>query len=638
MYGEELKGVIEEYLRDSKAEYAVMIDGDWGSGKTYFLTHSLMDLIQNIDNGKSEQRKYAYVSLYGVKSISEVSKEIMFQCLGNKHSGKLKAANAVIGTASNILTASLGAVNIDLSKIEEIIPQINISNWIICFDDLERCCFSINEMLGYMNRLVEHNKCKVIVLANENEIGKITLSSNLESKYQVVLSGRKYEFEKKDCKKTDDPNEEIDIKKLKKETENLFNEDILYGSIKEKVIGLKINYEPQMGEVYDSIISDFGNLHDFNEYIKKNKSRILNYFKDENCNNLRTLISVLKCIRKVHEEMIKNGYNNTDPYFERIMDEFVKYIALFTIYYKKGGKIKDLRLTTEIGYVPLGQSIYSQTRAFKFLEKYCVSLNFSKDEFSRTVASLRKEYEEEEKRKKKARLGMAEAYKKLSAWWEKEDKEVDELIGLLRREIGEDKYSYESYQGIIGRLIQMESYGHNVGNMDEIIEMMNENISKSDEPIAIERRSFSFTQGEKWQQKYDNYVSKLKLKVDNKNQSIKSNELLQCLDENDWSEKLLKYCDEHYNDFLFRHSFIDLLDLDKLYEKMENATVKELWSIRGIFDVVYHISNINEFFANDLEKIKDFRNRVDETSFDGINRRLAKQVLVEYLDDVISRL
>ena len=82
---------------------------------------------------KSKPRKYAYVSLYGVKSISEVSKEIMFQCLGNKHSGKLKAANAVIGTASNILTASLGAVNIDLSKMKKILPQINISNWIICF-------------------------------------------------------------------------------------------------------------------------------------------------------------------------------------------------------------------------------------------------------------------------------------------------------------------------------------------------------------------------------------------------------------------------------------------------------------------------------------------------------------------------
>lgn len=637
MYGEELKGVIEEYLRDSKAEYAVMIDGDWGSGKTYFLTHSLMDLIQNIDNGKSEQRKYAYVSLYGVKSISEVSKEIMFQCLGNKHSGKLKAANAVIGTASNILTASLGAVNIDLSKIEEIIPQINISNWIICFDDLERCCFSINEMLGYMNRLVEHNKCKVIVLANENEIGKITLSSNLENKYQVILSGRKYNFGKKDCKKTDDQNEGIDIKKLKKETENLFNEDILYGSIKEKVIGLKINYEPQMGEVYDSIILDFGNLHDFNEYLKKNKSKILDYFKDENCNNLRTLISVLKSIRKVYEEMIKNSYN-TDSYFERIMDEFVKYIALLTIYYKKGGNIKDLRLTTEIGYVPLGQSIYSQTRAFKFLEKYCVSLNFSKDEFTRTVTSLRKEYDEEEKRKKKARLGMAEAYEKLSTWWEKEDEEVKELINLLRKEISEDKYSYESYQGIIGRLIQLKNYKYDVGDIDELVETMNQNISKSDEPVDIDRQSFSFERGTDSQQEYDKYVNKLKLKVDDKNHSIKSDELSQCLNDDDWSEKLLKYCDKHYNDFFLRYSFIDLLDLDKLYKKMEDATVKELWSIRDMFDVVYHVSNINEFFVNDLKKIKDFKNQVNKTSYDGINKELARKALIEYLDDVISRL
>ena len=79
----------------------------------------------------------------------------MFQYLGNKKSNKFKAA-------SNILSASLGAFNVDFTKVEEIL-QMNISNWIICFDDLERCCFSINEMLGYINQLDEHNKCKVIV-------------------------------------------------------------------------------------------------------------------------------------------------------------------------------------------------------------------------------------------------------------------------------------------------------------------------------------------------------------------------------------------------------------------------------------------------------------------------------------------
>ena len=166
MYSEEIESVIAEYLKNPKAEYAVMIDGDWGSGKTYFLTHSLIKIMKNIDNGKDKPRKYAYISLYGAKSIEEVSKEIVFQCFGNENKKRVKTANTVMETASNILTASLGVVNIDLSKIKETLAKIDINNWIICFDDLERCCLPINEILGYMNRLVEHNKCKVIVLAN----------------------------------------------------------------------------------------------------------------------------------------------------------------------------------------------------------------------------------------------------------------------------------------------------------------------------------------------------------------------------------------------------------------------------------------------------------------------------------------
>ena len=45
MYSDEIESVIAEYLKNPRAEYAVMIDGDWGSGKTYFLTHSLMRIM-----------------------------------------------------------------------------------------------------------------------------------------------------------------------------------------------------------------------------------------------------------------------------------------------------------------------------------------------------------------------------------------------------------------------------------------------------------------------------------------------------------------------------------------------------------------------------------------------------------------
>ena len=57
MYSNEIECVIAEYLKNPKAEYAVMIDGDWGSGKTYFLTHSLMRIMETIDIGKDKRRK-----------------------------------------------------------------------------------------------------------------------------------------------------------------------------------------------------------------------------------------------------------------------------------------------------------------------------------------------------------------------------------------------------------------------------------------------------------------------------------------------------------------------------------------------------------------------------------------------------
>jgi hypothetical protein len=39
------------------------------------------------------------------------------------------------------------------------------------FDDLERCEAPINKVLGYINQFVEHGSAKVIILANEQEIG-----------------------------------------------------------------------------------------------------------------------------------------------------------------------------------------------------------------------------------------------------------------------------------------------------------------------------------------------------------------------------------------------------------------------------------------------------------------------------------
>lgn len=637
MYSNEIESVIAEYLKNSVAEYAVMIDGDWGSGKTYFLTHSLVRIMETIDLGKDRRRKYAYVSLYGSKSIDEVSKEIVFQCLGKKNKKKFENIDTVVETASNILTASLGVVNIDLSKIKDILAKININEWIICFDDLERCCLPINEILGYVNRLVEHNKCKVIVLANEKEIGKINLNQKLEEKYQVVLSGKKLLLDKEEKLDKNNTMENMSVKNLQEGTRQLFNEDILYKSIREKVIGLTIKYEPQIDMVYNSLILNYKKNERLYTYLIESKSSILNYFRMEECNNLRTLISALESIAKVYNEMLINNYN-TVSYFDKIMAEFLKYIVKFTIFYKNGGKVSDLKLTSEIGYVSLGQSIFTHTRGFKFLERYCTTLNFSKQEFSRTVSILRQEYEEEEQRILQDKVGLAKAYGELSYWWELEDDEVNTLIQQLIDEVKNDKYPFNSYQGLISQLIMLEKYGFNVNNMDSVIAAMNHNIGQAEGNVNIEKFSYTFKDNEDLQEKYENYVDQLKLTVSNKEQIIRSNEVTQYLTSDSWSEQLLNYCKKHYNDFFSRYGFIDLLDLDLLLKKVSNASTKEIYVVRDIFKTVYYVSNINEFFSSDLDKIEKFYEEVKLINITGINKSRAKSVLMDYLDDIIKRL
>ena len=128
------------------------------------------------------------------------------------------------------------------------------------------------------------------------------------------------------------------------------------------------------------------------------------------------------------------------------------------------------------------------------------------------------------------------------------------------------------------------------------------------------------------------------MKADNKNLIIKASELSKYVDSDKWAEELFNYCHNHYNEFLCRYGFIDLLDIEIILEKMEAASPKEIRLIKDIFKSVYKAYNIKDFFINDREKIKMFREKVGQMSVTGVNKPLAKKELEEYLDDIIMRL
>ena len=75
---EDLVESILDYIRADYTDYAIMLNGEWGSGKTYFWNNKIRNKIESMElNGK--RYKTIYMSLYGISNLEEISKKIFIE-------------------------------------------------------------------------------------------------------------------------------------------------------------------------------------------------------------------------------------------------------------------------------------------------------------------------------------------------------------------------------------------------------------------------------------------------------------------------------------------------------------------------------------------------------------------------------
>ena len=70
----ELNNYIKHYLEEDKTNTAIMLTGEWGSGKTYYIENELIPFLQD-----DKKNKCVVISLYGLEDISEISKSIYME-------------------------------------------------------------------------------------------------------------------------------------------------------------------------------------------------------------------------------------------------------------------------------------------------------------------------------------------------------------------------------------------------------------------------------------------------------------------------------------------------------------------------------------------------------------------------------
>jgi KAP family P-loop domain len=173
------RGVLADYMKRTSPGYAILIDAPWGAGKTYFIRN---------ETGCETNSERLYVSLYGV-STSEEFDWALVRAVMPFTEGNIAKYGKIVAKALSAL--SLGPVSFDLSKVS--LTEIVLSKLpeTLIFDDLERCRIEHDELFGLLNRFVEHQGKRVILVANTLEHPEI---GDFRKKSEKLI-GRKVSIE-----------------------------------------------------------------------------------------------------------------------------------------------------------------------------------------------------------------------------------------------------------------------------------------------------------------------------------------------------------------------------------------------------------------------------------------------------------
>jgi len=277
---------LDYYVKEiENPQYAVLLKGKWGSGKTHFINGYKEHLKDEI------KQKYIYVSLYGVTSYDEIETKFLKAIHPKLYNDKTIFAGKI---AKGLFKATFkfdwdadgkadgsASVQIPNFKPEDL---LNTKDRILIFDDVERCSINIADLLGYINYFVEHQSYKVILIANEEELEK---------------------------------------------TEK-------YKEIKEKLIGKTFEFKTDVDQAYDSFSKELSD----EEIFKKHKDTIIEVFEKSECNNLRLLRQGLFDFKRIYELVLKNHEKK-----EELIKDFITFLFIFIFETRSGNNASIKNLT-----------------------------------------------------------------------------------------------------------------------------------------------------------------------------------------------------------------------------------------------------------------------------------------------------
>lgn len=286
---------IEEYVQ-LETNYAIILNGNYGIGKTYFIKNQLFPKIKDLkvpNSKKDETYIPILISLFGANSIDEIQNQIFIELYPILKNKGVKIFTGLGKSLYKFLSGSelkelLNDTNTSSSDL------IDFSKILLCIDDIDRKSptLDIKEFFGFVNNLVENQNAKILLVANEEELRN---ESNID--------------------------------------------DNSYATLREKVIGVSITFKNSVNKIFDEIVKTKYKESNQNyfDFLCTNKNVIVTQI-EKNKDNLRNLLFFLEHFKIIFYKA--NQLLDDDSKYlilrDQLMVELLKFALPISIEYKLG--------------------------------------------------------------------------------------------------------------------------------------------------------------------------------------------------------------------------------------------------------------------------------------------------------------
>lgn len=605
---------ITRYLDDDTYNYAVLIDGEWGSGKTYFVKKSLFSAINEYENRRSN-RKVLYLSLYGCKDINDLKKQVVYKIVSKnsteeKNNKIKKAAKTVVDKMGKVLLTKYEYAALAMDCVSDLIA---LKGFIYIFDDLERCDCPLNEVLGFLNKLVEHNGTKVIIVANEKEISSEVSSINIEQQYMLSLckdvDWPKYERQTNSSKgEFVGEGNKLTFDEMEWRRKQLFpmqksNEE--YNRIKEKLIGITFSFESNVALIMENIIEQSSCEQDIKDVLKRNTAFYNKTMVKYEHHNLRTiqffLSKVMFLLEQLKEVKIENDFRC------QMEDYIVKRSFTSSVCFKSGKEeIEDIAITVQEEHIEKSKTI----------RDYVEHGRFDKKDYELDILEiLEKEY--------RYKIVDDDPYSVLyNGYFELTQSECEEELEKLIIALEGDRYLPILYDRILIFSARLEKMGFPSSYTERIVSAMINNLQKnSRDSFAAEWYPI---EDKEVQDKLSDYIQRINTELGQHSKNRNEEAVNDALMAGDiWVEQLFKIIRPNGGGPVADIPIFSLATSERWVKAITGSSSKTIYEFRRWLEMLYPNFMPRQSFSEDWPVMEDVLNSIPSENEQDLIKRQA---------------